>query len=98
MQKIRARFYCGLEDVNRDHLGPSVYRAVMNKHFTGYTMFAATGYWESEPEPCVVFEVIRDPYNAVSTVQVAEELREAGNQSAVLVTTEEISADFISKP
>jgi hypothetical protein len=98
VKKIRTRFYCGLIEADGTPITKNVYLGVMNKHFTGYTVFGASGYWQGEPEPSVVFEVLTPIKQDVPKYQVAEELRVAGNQNTVLFTTEEVYADFQSAP
>jgi hypothetical protein len=97
MRKIRTRFYCGLVEVDRTPISKNVYLAVMNKHFTGYTVYTCTGYWEGEPEPSVVFEVLSPVQRDVPMYQVAGELRIAGNQNTVLVTSEEVFCDMVQE-
>lgn len=94
-RKIRSRFYCGLVEADRTPISKNVYLEVMNRHFTGYTVFGASGYWQGEPEPSVVFEVLTDAQSDFPLLQVCEELREAGNQSAVLYTQEEVIYGFV---
>lgn len=70
-------------------------QTIMTAHFDAFTMIPTTGFWKGTREDSVVFEVLTDDG---ATVQlVAEAIRVALDQEAVLVTREATVATLITE-
>lgn len=63
--------------------------------FEGFTMFEASGYWQGKREPAYVFEILDESTRTV--FELAAQLRERLDQSAVMVTVErDVDAHLVS--
>lgn len=67
------------EDLNRD-----VVLAILDRYFEAYTVIPAIGRWRGKAEAALTIEVAGATRG--DALAVAEEIRRANNQEAVLVT------------
>ena len=90
----RYRFYCGLIDSRGNVVTILHYTQQMTAK--GFTVFETTGYWEGMKEPSIVIEIICESYE-INPKALAERLRKAGSQAAVLWTEEPITAHLVTR-
>jgi hypothetical protein len=82
MQKLVAhRLYT--EDVNRQGI-----LVILNKYFQAYTVFAATGVWESSQENSICVELVGVSFADVT--RAANDIKALNSQDAVLYTAHEV--------
>lgn len=90
------RFYCGLTSPEMGAVDPARYRAVMDRWFEGYTSISACGRWAGQDENTLILEVcLTDADYATKPVRlIAECLRQAGKQDAVMSVTHCVDCEF----
>lgn len=68
---------------------------LVNNHFSGFTVYAAIGYWEEEKEKSLIIEVLgnEEDYNEIKTV--CANIRDYNLQQSVLLTCQEVETEFI---
>jgi len=92
---IRARFYVGSKPTTVDAIDPLMgvertLSVLALLHVQGATVVPAIGWWEGTTEGSHVVELLGD-YTEESVRQLAESLRDAHNQDAVLWTMEPVT-------
>lgn len=78
------------EDMNR----PLIEKLVAAS-FNGFTILSGTGYWKGSSEATLVIEIIGDQHDGLPVRRLAEQIRQANDQDAVLVTAQAISTVLI---
>jgi hypothetical protein len=69
---------------------------IVFEYFSGFTVYRATGFWMSNPEICLVFEILDDVGGLGDKVNdLAIHLKEAFKQQCVLVTACQVMAQVI---
>jgi hypothetical protein len=67
---------------------------MLDKQLTGYTYYRAEGVYNKKHEKTVVFEFISDlPIGLI--YEIAEDIKDIGQQETVLVTVESVQAIYI---
>lgn len=77
------------EDVNR----PGIEAIIAQHGIEGYAMLTGTGYWKGQKEQALTFEFIGA--NRETIRAIAEEIRTANKQEAVLVQHIPVEAELI---
>lgn len=70
--------------------------AIAGQYFPGFTIETAQGYWEGQPEPSTIIEIVTDDARKVD--RLAEAIRLANGQTAVLVEAYESSDHLVTAP
>lgn len=57
---------------------------IISKHFEGFTLYKATGFWRLQKEKTLIIEIIEDiPVDRINNL--AKDIKKANKQEAVLV-------------
>lgn len=105
---IRARYYVGTrpvqsaEDVDMPALLDRMALVLALNGVQGATLLPALGVWEGEAEGTVVVEILSEgsyvtTEHAEQAAELAERLRAAGDQNAVLWTLEPVSSGMAER-
>jgi hypothetical protein len=86
----RYRIYTELKNLDR-------IEEILNKAFTGYTMYPAKGVWKGVSERSLVIEII-ETCAGPRVFETARLIAVANQQEAVFVTRENIAAELIEIP
>jgi hypothetical protein len=72
---------------------------LFNIYFKGYTLIEGTGYWEGEKEKSLIVELLLTESgtnkNSEDLKKIADEIKIFNNQKSVLITCQNIYAEFI---
>lgn len=72
---------------------------LLNIYFKGYTLIEGIGYWEGEKEKSLIVELLLlesgTNQNSENLKKIADEIKIFNNQKTVLITCQNINADFI---
>uniref|UniRef100_A0A6M3LM66 Uncharacterized protein n=1 Tax=viral metagenome TaxID=1070528 RepID=A0A6M3LM66_9ZZZZ len=66
-----------------------------SKHFEGFTILKGIGYWQGEPEPCAVIEIIDDKNAWVDINALALLIKQENKQQAVLITQTSLDRNIL---
>ena len=93
MNKI-TRFYVGLydEDMNKQIVNPEEVIRFCKNHFTGFTVFVASGGWMGESENTLVIEVV-DLRDSI-TDDALDSMVKDSDKSAALEVKETLEIEF----
>ena len=69
---------------------------ITSNYFEGFTLFESQGYWQGVAEQSVVIEIIASDDDSWRIDALAEFIRRANNQQAVIVTTEPVHFKMIA--
>ncbi len=83
---------CSSATVNRNR---DTLRWVADTYLPGYTLQDCTGRWNRKNEASVVITFIGSDADAESVRMVAGRYKELAEQESVLITKQEIDADFV---
>lgn len=74
-------------------------RAIVSRHFDGFTLLKGTGYWKGTPEPALVIEILgtdeQGPGEGARIRALCEDLKTENHQEAVLVEVMEATHHII---
>lgn len=70
-----------------EHLAPTI----VSRHFDGFTMSSARGYWQGKAEQSVCVEIIGRPEDRPKVETLAREIREQYRQAEVWITSEPVT-------
>lgn len=59
---------------------------LVSEHFSGFTLYNATGYWHKQKEKSLIIEIVADDVDANITT-LAEAIKVINKQEAVLIQT-----------
>jgi len=81
------------EDKNRETI-----TGIVSAAFDGFTLIPATGYWKGKPESSLIIEIdsFGDSDAGPKVLRLAEDIRQANNQQAVLVQYSACSSKLIA--
>ena len=70
---------------------------VVDKYYSGYTWFNATGVWKGEDEETFVLEIVHEKASeeAGKIADLAAEYKKLYSQESVMITVQELSVVFI---
>ena len=75
-----ATFRIYTEDKNQEKI-----EEILSKHFQGFTIYKAEGYWRLQKENSLIIEILGESEAIKRINQVAMEIKKANDQQAVLV-------------
>ena len=87
------------EPSNHPYGEVEIHQRAFEEALEGFTRYRIAGGWQGKLEPGYVYEVIVTSWTKLSVVDIeglATELGRAWGQQEVLVTTQEIDAEFLS--
>lgn len=76
------------EDINRE-----VIASIVASRFDGFTVIPSFGYWKGKPENSVIVEI--ETENREAVMSVANEIKTANKQEAVLVEEVETKGELV---
>ena len=70
---------------------------VVDKHYSGYTWFNATGVWKGKSEDAFVLEIVHEKAaeEAGKIADIAAEYKMLYSQESVMVTVQELNVAFV---
>ena len=71
---------------------------IVGRHFDGFTILNARGYFRGESELSVTIEIVGTPADKAKVYALAEDIRRTNAQYSVLVTEQRINATFVEAP
>jgi hypothetical protein len=73
---------------------------IVSKHFNGFTLIPATGFWKGISEPRLIIEIdaAESPYSRAQVREIAEHIQQLNNQECVLITEAETRSYLVSAP
>ena len=87
---IQKCYYIYTEDMNMTQI-----RAIVDRHFTGYTLHRGTGVWNHKAEPSLVIEIITPDDKLLDVKQVCKEINTLNRQECCLVTVHNVMAGLV---
>lgn len=79
------------EDTNRAGI-----EAIVAQHFTGFTIYTATGYWNGIRENSLVIEIVCSVYHYRLILLVASQIKAINKQESVmLLKFNEAEAEYV---
>ena len=78
------------ENVNRLDI-----ERLVDSVFDSYTIFEASGRWESIPEPSLAIDIVASKYEADLVRSTAKAIKLVNHQQAVLVLTLDVDSELI---
>ena len=68
-----------------ENKNPKTIEKIASKHFEGFTIFKAKGFWRLQKENSSILEIEAPKIKKAKINKLAKEIKEANNQEAVMV-------------
>jgi len=95
---VQYKIFIGSDNITKE-LNISKIEDTASKFFNAFTLEKATGYWNGTPEHMATVTVLSTAKDLdqerTNVYKLAKELKESLNQDSVLVTLQEVNANFI---
>ena len=71
--------------------------ATAGNYFSGFTIIKTMGYWKGKPEKSLIIEIIaQNAYEHKANINcLCQDIKQFNKQESVLLTCQEVEADFI---
>lgn len=67
----------------------------VSDYFEGFTVIHAKGYWQGQAEDSLIIEIVATPQDRIRIVQIAQNIKSANGQQAVMLTIQPIEVEFL---